>query len=126
MNQYLFLQSNIFGYKIKGIKIIAIPETNSGLYFISNITKKELKLNETLDYNTEISLNFARDIIYKGKYLFKFAGIHQEPNFDKILNYSKDIDTNLAFNVKKYDYHNLIFHQKKPFKIANFNIINFS
>ena len=100
LNQYLFLQSNIFGYEIKGIKIIAIPETNSGLYFISNITKKELKLNETLDYNTEITLNFARDIIHKGKYLFKFAGVLQEPNLYKILNYSDfDIQTNEEYNV---------------------------
>ena len=59
LNQYLFLQSNIFGYEIRGIKIIAVPETNSGLYFISNITKKEIKLNDIIDYNTEISLHFS-------------------------------------------------------------------
>ena len=90
LNEYLFLQSNIFGYKIKGIKIIAIPEINSGLYFISKITKKELKLNEIINYNTEITLNFARDIIYKGKYLFKFAGVLKEPNFDEFFVNSVD------------------------------------
>jgi len=104
LNQYLFLQSNIFGYEIKGIKIIAIPETNSGLFFISNITKKELKLNEIIDYNTEITLNFNRDIIHKGKYLFKFAGVLEEPNLDKVFEYSDGIKTkeNLDVVLDKY------------------------
>jgi hypothetical protein len=94
LNQYLFLQSNIFGYEIRGIKIIAIPETNSGLYFISNITKKEIKLNDIIDYNTEISLYFSRDIIKKGNYLLKFAGVLEEANFEKINNYSDNIISN--------------------------------
>ena len=94
LNQYLFLQSNIFGYEIRGIKIIAVPETNSGLYFISNITKKEIKLNDIIDYNTEISLYFSRDIIKKGNYLLKFAGVLEEANFEKINNYSDNIISN--------------------------------
>ena len=63
LNKYLFLQSNIFGYEIRGIKIISVPEINiTGLYFISNITKKEVKSNDIIDYNSEITLYFSRDI----------------------------------------------------------------
>ena len=98
LNNYLFLQSNIFGYEIRGIKIITVPETDSGLYFISNNTKNVVKANDILDYNTKIYLFFSKDILLKGKYIFKFAGVLEEANYDKYAEYKDDI----YFNGENY------------------------
>jgi len=81
LNKYLTLQSNILEYEIRGIKIIDCPDEKSGLYFISNITKRLIASNEILDFNSELQLDFSyNSIASKGNYTFKFAGILQEPN----------------------------------------------
>ena len=44
LENYLTLQSNIFGYEKKFIKIIEIPNIEeSGIYLISNITKNIIR-----------------------------------------------------------------------------------
>ena len=63
LNQYLNLQSNIFGYEIKGIKILELPDSNiTGLYFISSDNNTEEKIevrqNDILDFSSNISLLF--------------------------------------------------------------------
>jgi hypothetical protein len=90
LNDYLNLQSNIFNYKIKGIKILKSPNYNSsGLFFISNNTKHQVEENDIVDFETSLSLNFKyNNIIKKGNYLFKFAGVLEEPTYNNINRYS--------------------------------------
>ena len=93
LGDYLNLQSNIFEYEIKNIKIIDVPSIiNSGLYLISNNTKNLIQKDESVELNTKISLFFSYNgEIKKGKYLFKFAGVLQEPTFDITEYYSDEI-----------------------------------
>ena len=93
LKDYLFVQSNVFEYEIKGIKIISVPnQETSGLYLISNKLNNFIKENDTIDIDTEISLYFTYNgILKKDNYLFKIAGILQEPSFENIENYFDDI-----------------------------------
>ena len=87
LGNYLTLQSNVFGYKKKCIKIIEVPNLNeSGIYLISNNTNQIIKQNDYINLNTEIKINFAYNgIIKKGNYLFKFCGVVEEETLDEIL-----------------------------------------
>ena len=92
LSDYLKLQSNIFEYEKRCIKIIEVPNNESGLYLISNVTKDIIKKNDYVDLNTEISLLFAHNgILKQGKYLFKFAGVLEETTFEVLSNYSDTI-----------------------------------
>ena len=96
LGDYLNLQTNIFKYEVKYIKIVEIPNNESGLFLISNNNRKVININDTVDINTEIYLSFAyNNIIKKGNYLFKFVGVLQEPTFDKISKYSDELITNI-------------------------------
>ena len=90
LRNYLTLQSNIFAYEIKCIKIVEVPNlNNSGIYLISNNTKNILQKNDYIGINTIISINFEYNgKIKKGNYLFKFVGVLQEPTFEYFNNYS--------------------------------------
>ena len=90
LQNYLTLQTNIFNYEKKCIKIIEIPNTEeSGLYLISNIRKNVIKKGDCVDLNTKISLNFVYNgIIKKGNYLFKFCGVLQEPKYENLSEFS--------------------------------------
>ena len=96
LNDYLNLQSNIFNYKIKGIKILKSPNYNSsGLFFISNNTRHQVEENDILDFETSLSLNFKyNNIIKKGNYLFKFAGVLEESTYENMQNYSDYMEWN--------------------------------
>ena len=60
LKNYLNLQSNIFDYEIKCIRIIEIPNPNiSGLYLLSNITKNYILKNDCININTKLSLYFS-------------------------------------------------------------------
>ena len=92
LSNYLTLQSNIFAYEIKGIKVLQIPNNDSGIYLISNQTKNIINVEDFLDFNTEISFYFTYNgIIKKGNYLFKFVGVLQEPTFENLRNYSDEV-----------------------------------
>ena len=81
---YLNLQSNLFDYEIKCIRIIEVPNINiSGLYLFSNITKNFIKKNDCVDINTKITLYFSYNgTLKKDNYLFKFVGVLQEPKYE--------------------------------------------
>ena len=91
LNQYLNLQSNIFGYEIKGIKILELPDSNiTGLYFISSDNNTEEKIevrqNDILNFSSNISLLFQYNgTLKKGNYLLKFAGVLEEPIIEKAI-----------------------------------------
>ena len=116
LGNYLNLQSNIFGYQKKCIKIIQIPNiTESGLYLISNATKKLININDCIDFNTEISLTFAyNSIIKQGNYLFKFAGILEESNFDLFSGYFSD----LTLWTNKNEKYKEIFNNRRNMNIT--------
>ena len=84
LGNYLNIQTNIFDYQIKCIRIIEVPNINtSGLYLISNITKNFIQENDCIELNTKISLYFSYNgTLTKGVYYFKFVGVLQEPTYD--------------------------------------------
>ena len=90
LDNYLILQSNIFEYQKKCVKIVEIPDfKQSGLYLISNVTKNILQKDDCVDFNNEISLNFEnKGVIKKGKYFFKFCGVTEELNLEEIDDYT--------------------------------------
>ena len=94
LGSYLTLQSNVFGYKKKCIRIVEVPNLNqSGIYLISNETKNMIKTDNCLNFNTEIKLNFAYNgIIKKGNYSFKFCGVLEEQTIEEISNYSESFE----------------------------------
>ena len=106
LGDYLNLQSNIFEYEIKCIRIISIPNLNqSGLYFISNITNNYIKKNDCIGLNNKISLYFSYNgILKKGNYLLKFVGVLQEPEYEVIRNFSDQTFWNMHNNelIEKY------------------------
>jgi len=121
LKKYLTLQSNIFEYEIRGIKIIDSPDEKSGLYFISNITNRPIASNEILDFNTEIQLYFTYNyILSKGNYTFKFAGVLQEPNLTTWLDlYSFSLYNNENYMAnEEFDEYENIYNKDR-----NFNII---
>ena len=92
LSNHLTLQSNIFAYEIKGVRILQIPNNESGIYLISNQTNNAINVDDFLDINTEISLYFIYNgVLKKGNYLFKFVGILQEPTFENLKNYSDEV-----------------------------------
>ena len=93
LEKYLNLQSNILGYKIRGIKIIQIPPLNeSGIFLISNNTNDIIRKDDIIDLYTQISIGFEYNRkIKKGNYLFKFAGVLQEATFEELKNISENI-----------------------------------
>ena len=107
LGSYLTLQSNIFEYEIKGIKIIEVPSLyESGLYLISNNTKHIIKKDDFIELNTAISLRFSYNGILKtGNYLFKFVGVLEEPTFDKVEYYSDEtyLDIGKGLRIIKID-----------------------
>ena len=108
LSEYLNLQSNVFEYEIKGVKILEIPDPDiSGLYLISNVTKNIIKKDDLLDLHTKISLSFSyNDTLKKGNYLFKFAGFLQEPTFETIEKYTDEIISNIDEVQLNYKYKN--------------------
>jgi len=107
LGSYLTLQSNVFGYKKKCIKIIEIPDLNeSGLFLISNETKNKIIKNDCLNVNTEIKLNFAYNgIIKKGTYFFKFCGVLEEQTIEEISTYSDLFNYTMKELDEKYKEH---------------------
>ena len=109
LGSYLTLQSNVFGYKKKCIKILEVPNLNeSGLFLISNETKSIIKKNDYLNLNTEIKLNFAYNgIIKKGNYLFKFCGVLEEQTIEEISTFSDLFNYTMKELDEKYkEYYN--------------------
>ena len=92
LNSHLNLQTNIFNYKIIGVKLLSVPSTQTGLFLISNNTNNIINENEIIDVYTTISLYFAYNSIIKtGNFIFKFAGVIEEPTFDVVENNADDI-----------------------------------
>ena len=104
LGKYLTLQSNVFGYKKKCVKIIEVPNFNeSGIYLISNPTKNIIKKDDCINFNTKIKLNFAYNgIIKKGNYLFKFCGVLEEQTIEEISNYSDKFEYTMEELDEKY------------------------
>ena len=106
LQNYLNLQSNIFGYKIKYIKILEVPNiTYSGIYLISNNTKNIINKDDCVDINTHISLNFVYNgKIKKGNYLFKFVGVLEELTFEEYQKYPDEtmFDSSEDEQINKY------------------------
>ena len=100
LGNYLILQSNLFDYEIKCIRIIEVPNLNiSGLYLYSNITKNYIQNNDCIDINTKISLYFSYNgIIKKGNYFFKFVGVLQEQEYETIEKNSEETFWNFRDN----------------------------
>ena len=121
LNQFLNLQSNIFGYEIKVIKILEWPDSNiTGLYFISSNNntdeKIEVKENDILDFSSNISLLFQYNgILKKGNYLLKFAGVLEEPTIEKALEYFDDF----GFTMENLDEYYINLYNSR----RNLNII---
>ena len=106
LNDYLNLQSNIFQYQIKCIKIIETPYSSySGIYLFSNITKKYIYWNDCLDINTKLSLYFSYNgTVKRGNYSFKFSGVLEEATFNIIENNSDGYFSNEENYESKYYY----------------------
>jgi len=106
LGNYLNLQSNIFEYEIKCIRILKIPSLNeSGIYLYSNITKNFIKENDCIDINTQITLYFSYNgTIKQNNYLFKFVGVLQEPKFKVLENNSFQSYWNLKNETLKEKY----------------------
>ena len=106
LNDYLNLQSNIFHYQIKCIKIIKIPyPSDSGIYLFSNITKNYISWGDCLDINTKISLYFSYNgTVKRGNYSFEFAGVLEEAYYDIIENNSDGYFSNVKYYESKYYY----------------------
>ena len=118
LKNYLYLQSNIFSYKLKNIKIVEVPNLNeSGIYLISNITKDIIKAGDYIDLDTKISLSFSYNgIIKKGNYLFKFVGVLQEPTFEEKQN---DFDYYLwSINDEKIEKYIEIYNNRRNMNIT--------
>ena len=116
LGDYLNLQSNIFGYEIKHIKIIEVPNNESGLYLISNKTNIVYS-DDIVDINTEISLNFEYNgTLKKGNYLFKFVGVIEEPDFEKIKYYSDE--TSSSFEEYETEYYSKIYNERRNLNIT--------
>ena len=103
---YINLQSNVFEYEIKCVRIIDIPNLHeSGIYLVSNITKNFIQKNDCIDINTNISLYFAYNgTIKKDNYLFKFVGVVQEPKYEVIEKISIQTFSNIYDNAQKEKY----------------------
>ena len=86
LKDYLNLQSNIFYYQIKCIKIIDIPSSyDSGIYLFSDVTQDKIIIGDCIDINTKLSLYFSYNgTIKSGNYPFKFAGVLEEANYSII------------------------------------------
>ena len=105
LGDYLKLQSNVFGYEKKCIKIIEVPKPNeSGIFLISNSMKNIIKKDDCLDFDTEIKINFAYNgIINKGNYLFKFCGVAEELTIYDMVEYLDGIEATVE-GEEFYDY----------------------
>ena len=97
---YLNLQSNIFDYEIKCIRIIEVPNPEeSGLYLFSNVSKNYIQKNDCVNINNKISLYFSYNgTLKKDNYFFKFVGVLQEPKYEIIQKNSEEAIWNIQNN----------------------------
>ena len=117
LGDYLNLQTNIFKYEIKYIKIVEVPNIESGIYLISKETNNIIKTEDCVPINSEISLYFAYNgTLKKGNYLFKFAGVLQEPIFEKLKNYSDETFTNIGED--NLDNYTNIYNERRNLNIT--------
>ena len=119
LSQYLFLQSNIFGYEIKNIRIIEAPNADeTGLYLISNKTNNIIKNRDYVDLDTKISLYFSYNgTLKQGNYLFKFVGIVEEPTFENTEYYSDKTSWSMEPNEISDEYKK-IYNERRNMNIT--------
>ena len=104
------IENNLFGYTLEGVKILSLPHENkAGYLIVSNNYNKKLKVNDTIDINSELSFVKASNPV-DGEYSFSFAGVAKEPNFNEQNNYANKV-VNYPNNVISETY----FKEQKTF-----------
>ena len=89
LNEYInteYLENNIFGYILKGIKILKLPESdNLGVYYVSKSNNELIFEIDIISINEIINFDFDYENLIKGNdvYTIEFAGIVQERNFNE-------------------------------------------
>ena len=82
------IENNLFGYEFLGVKIIELPPEEKAGYFINNETGKKIEKDEILSINTTmrfiINDNYSPEIYY-----ISFAGVVQEPEYDKFISFAE-------------------------------------
>ena len=86
-----YIENNVFGVELYGIKIIKLPKSNeTGVFFFSKNNNKIINENEILSPDDEIIFIYDYDDLKKGSgvYTIEMAGVVREPEFSKALEYT--------------------------------------
>ena len=77
----VIIDNNIFGYGLYGIKIYDID--NCGINFISNKTGNVISINDTLQINEILTLEFINEEIISSTCSIKYRAIITEPDYEE-------------------------------------------
>ena len=119
-----YIENNVFGVELYGIKIIKLPKSNeTGVFFFSKNNNKIINDNEILSPDDEIIFIYDYVDLKKGDevYTIEMAGVVQEPEFSKALEYTIYNESFGSIPFDKY-YKQNIFVGKTIF--YNFSISN--
>ena len=104
LEEYTFIENNLFNYVFKGIKIINIPEN---IKLISTINNIEIDKNKTLSKNESFTLSFSSNDIYDiNNYTIEYALILTEADYYESMKHIMFIDPSYIDNEKDYFVHN--------------------
>ena len=124
---YIKIENNIYGYELKGIKILSKPNSEeSGIYLYSS-DYKEIKENNILDYTDLIYIAHLKDFVLPGNYSISFVPISKDPSSFSIYNFyieNKEIFGGELINQEEY-YLNNIEEYEGRVVFFNFTVENF-
>ena len=80
------IENNLFGYQFLGVKIITLPPSDVGSFYISNNNNTKIKVKDIIDKNSELIFN-KNDDAPKGDYYISFAGVVGEPDYETMNNF---------------------------------------
>jgi len=80
LEKYTIIENNLFGYVVKGIKIINFPEN---IKLISTKTNSEINRGEILSENENFTISFPSNNYVTNKYTIEYALVATEAEWNK-------------------------------------------
>jgi len=97
LEEKIVIENNLFGYEYVGTIILSVPnKVETGLFIMNSQNKKEIRINDTLYYNSIFFSYIANSTIIEGDYIIEFVPIVNEKSslLDEYSNLKKIIGTN--------------------------------
>ena len=86
------IENNLFGYTLLGVKILELPEEDKSGYFINAQNNSKININDIISVDSELKFIVKQNAV-KNIYHIIFAGIVQEPDYNKMNKYAEKLES---------------------------------